>query len=318
MTQGFAATWSEPTNIAVRSAVLIFGSGTPACRARGCPHPLETERRARHCAQWPRALHTPAKISSPVAPGFYSSASAKLPHYVEERALPARQHSRATLVDATRPPLNTRPRFNRASKRKPPRKLVTCGVQGCVPVNRPLAPGGSPKWDALAADSSIHRKGASHAVDTMTMIKCPECQMQVSDKAPSCPHCGVPGEELVAAAETQRLEAERREQLDAERREREAKANKERLEKAQKAKKARLERQRREADRKRNRVRLGRRRGAGPRNFPTMPPCKIALSSISQQLLQPGVVALELLEPPCLIHPQAAVLLAPPVLSCSR
>ncbi len=26
----------------------------------------------------------------------------------------------------------------------------------------------------------------------MTLIKCPECELQVSDKAVSCPHCGYP------------------------------------------------------------------------------------------------------------------------------
>lgn len=26
----------------------------------------------------------------------------------------------------------------------------------------------------------------------MALIKCPECQLQVSDKALSCPHCGYP------------------------------------------------------------------------------------------------------------------------------
>ena len=26
----------------------------------------------------------------------------------------------------------------------------------------------------------------------MALIKCPECELQVSDKALSCPHCGYP------------------------------------------------------------------------------------------------------------------------------
>lgn len=26
----------------------------------------------------------------------------------------------------------------------------------------------------------------------MALIKCPECELQVSDKALSCPHCGFP------------------------------------------------------------------------------------------------------------------------------
>lgn len=26
----------------------------------------------------------------------------------------------------------------------------------------------------------------------MALIKCPECQLQVSDKAITCPHCGYP------------------------------------------------------------------------------------------------------------------------------
>ena len=24
------------------------------------------------------------------------------------------------------------------------------------------------------------------------LVKCPECELQVSDKAPACPHCGYP------------------------------------------------------------------------------------------------------------------------------
>lgn len=26
---------------------------------------------------------------------------------------------------------------------------------------------------------------------TMTLVSCPECNKQISDKAPTCPHCGV-------------------------------------------------------------------------------------------------------------------------------
>lgn len=26
----------------------------------------------------------------------------------------------------------------------------------------------------------------------MALIKCPECEKEISDKAPACPHCGCP------------------------------------------------------------------------------------------------------------------------------
>lgn len=33
---------------------------------------------------------------------------------------------------------------------------------------------------------------SGHSVDRMALISCPECESQVSDKAPTCPNCGVP------------------------------------------------------------------------------------------------------------------------------
>lgn len=37
----------------------------------------------------------------------------------------------------------------------------------------------------------------------MTMIACPECTKQISDKAPNCPNCGVP---LAAATQQTKIE----------------------------------------------------------------------------------------------------------------
>ena len=36
----------------------------------------------------------------------------------------------------------------------------------------------------------------------MALIKCPECQSSISDKAASCPHCGLPAEYFLAAGTT--------------------------------------------------------------------------------------------------------------------
>ena len=30
----------------------------------------------------------------------------------------------------------------------------------------------------------------------MALIECPECNKEISDKAPACPHCGCPKEEF--------------------------------------------------------------------------------------------------------------------------
>ena len=36
----------------------------------------------------------------------------------------------------------------------------------------------------------------------MSLIKCPECQKSISDKAEFCPHCGLPAEYFLAASAT--------------------------------------------------------------------------------------------------------------------
>lgn len=38
--------------------------------------------------------------------------------------------------------------------------------------------------------------------DTMALMKCPECELQVSDKAISCPHCGYPIQERPKTSKT--------------------------------------------------------------------------------------------------------------------
>ena len=44
----------------------------------------------------------------------------------------------------------------------------------------------------------------------MALIKCPECELQVSDKALSCPHCGYP---LKESAEHKRRSTPKRMRL---------------------------------------------------------------------------------------------------------
>lgn len=41
----------------------------------------------------------------------------------------------------------------------------------------------------------------------MALITCPDCQKQISDQAPACPHCGRPAQPAVPPEKVQTIEA---------------------------------------------------------------------------------------------------------------
>ena len=47
----------------------------------------------------------------------------------------------------------------------------------------------------------------------MALIKCPECELQVSDRALSCPHCGYPLQEVPMVTVSSKKKKNRRRRL---------------------------------------------------------------------------------------------------------